>query len=113
MRCSFLDDADCFADAAGPRLSVTGKHDVRVEVFDLLERFARASEVAPERRELRPGLPREHVQRCERVADEEHFPCGQMQRGAAFAVAGKVNDARSTRYVESGTVAEGRDLEDR
>src|SRR6266852_6654053 len=75
-RRSVADEPDCFADPASPRLAVTGKHDVRFNGLDALERFARPREIAPERRKLRPGLPREHVQRCECVADEEHPSCG-------------------------------------
>src|SRR5882672_9633318 len=96
VRRTFLDEPDCLRHPARPRLAVTGKHHVRFDGLDSPERFARAREIAPEGRELRPGLPRENVQRCERVAYEEHLPRGQMQRGAALAVAGNVNNARRT-----------------
>jgi hypothetical protein len=67
---TFLDEADGFADAAGPRLAVTGEHDVRIDALDPLQRFAREREIAPEGRELRSDLPRENVQRRKRIPDE-------------------------------------------
>src|SRR2546426_4274169 len=112
-RRSLPDQPDCFGHAARPGLAVTGKDGVRVDGLDPLQRFARAREIAPERGELRPGLPREHVQGRERVAYEEHLSCGQMQRRAALAVARDVNHARRAGYVECRPIAEGGDLEDR
>src|SRR5438477_5444819 len=73
VRRSCADEADRFAEAARPRLAVPGKHQVRVDGLDPLERFARLGEVASEGRELRPGLSREHVQGCERVSYEERL----------------------------------------
>src|SRR2546428_13091631 len=101
-RRSLPDEPDCFGHAARPGLAVTGKHDVRFDRLDSLERFACAWEVAAERGELRPGLPREHVQRRERVAYEEHLLCGQMQRRAALAGARDVDDTRRAGHAECG-----------
>src|ERR1700694_4520264 len=113
VRRTFADETDGLAEAASPGLAMTGKDHVRLDSLDSLEGLARTRKIAPEGGELRPGLPRHHVQRCERVADEEQFPCGQIQSRAALTVAGKVNDARRTGYVEGRPVAERGDLEDR
>src|SRR5438093_3142578 len=114
VRRRFLsDEADRLGYAAGPGLAVSRKHYVRFDSLNSLQRLARPREVAPEGRELRPGLSREHVQRRERIAYEEHLPCGQMQRGACLAVARDSNDAWRAGYVEGRPVAECGNLEDR
>src|SRR6266566_7603144 len=51
-RRSLSDEPDCFGHAARPGLAVTGKHDVRIDRLDPLQRFARAREIAPKGREL-------------------------------------------------------------
>jgi hypothetical protein len=90
---------------------VPGEYDVRIDGLKALERFPRSLEVASEWRELRPDSPRQHVQRRERVTDEEHPARGKMQRRTSLAVTGNVYDDRRTGYVERCAVAEGGDLE--
>jgi hypothetical protein len=68
VRRSFAYEPDRLANASRPGLAVSGKHDVRFDGLNALERFDRARKIAPERRELWPGPPGKHVQCCERVA---------------------------------------------
>src|SRR2546427_5842029 len=72
VRRTFSDETDRFADAARPRLSVPGQHDVRLDVIESLQRLQGTREIAAEWRELRSDLPRKDVQRRERIANEEH-----------------------------------------
>src|SRR2546430_15117897 len=112
VRRSFMDEPDRFGHATCPRLAVTGQHEIGLDRLDSLERFASSRKVAPEGRELRPGLPRKHVQRCERVSYEERLSSGQIQRRAAFAVAREVDHSGRAGHVEARSVAEGGNLED-
>src|SRR5881628_531684 len=64
VRRTFLDEPDCLGHAARPRLAVTRKHHVGFDSLDSPKRLARAREIAPEGRKLRPGLPRQNVQSC-------------------------------------------------
>src|SRR5438105_3003943 len=94
VRSSLSDEPDRFADAAGPGLAMTGKHVRRFDALEARERLRRAWQIRAEWRELRPGLPREHIQRGKSIADEEHLLSGDMYGGAALAVAATMDDAR-------------------
>src|SRR5436190_22777997 len=87
VRRSFLDESDCLGHAADPRLPMSGQHELRLDAFEAGEGLAGPREIRAERRELRPGLAREHVECREGVADEQRVPRRNVERGAALAVA--------------------------
>src|SRR5439155_21155495 len=112
-RSSGLDDAKRLADAAGPWRAVSGEHQGRFDAAEPRERRVGPGNIGPESRDLRSGRAGEHIQRGDRVSDEEGVTRRYMERRAAFAVSRYVDHAWRSRDVERRAVAERRDFEDR
>src|SRR5947208_13462160 len=111
-RRSFSDATDRLGEAAGPGLTMSRQYEGRVEALELRERLASARELRPERRELRSGLPGQHVQGLESIAHEERTLRWHVKRRAALAVARDVDHARCPRHVKSRAVPKRGDLGD-
>src|SRR5207248_11090357 len=77
------------------------------------ERRERRGAVAIERAHPRTSRAREHVERDERVADENEVAIRKQECRAAGAVAGYMDRTRATGDVDDLAIGERTDLEDR
>src|SRR5215207_692360 len=107
---TLADTAHRLLDTVGPRIAVTGKHEIR---GDPLEAGQGRHGLGGIRREWRH--PWAASARCDGVrrkgiADEERTEGHDVKRGAARRVAGSQDDPRTPWHVQSRSVAEGGDL---